>query len=99
MRASRVAALAGTLLLLVGVVGGAQSRTSRAQRELGDALFRETVLANPGADFAASCDACHRLGPDPRGGPERFYSDGTPRSLMPGRRSVVQETTLRNTPS
>lgn len=99
MRTSRVVAMAGTLLALGAAAVLPQSRTSRAQRELGDALFGETVLANPGADFAASCDSCHRSGPDPRGGAEHFYTDGTPRSLMPGRGTVVQETTLRNTPS
>ena len=109
MRTSRLVALGGTLLVLGAVTAGSQSRTSRAQQELGDALFRETVFANPGADFAASCDSCHRLGADRRGGArqagaaeapvERFYSDGSPRSLMPGRGTVVQETTLRNTPT
>jgi cytochrome c peroxidase len=95
---SRVATLGATLVLAAGALGS-QSRTSKAEQELGAALFRETVLANPGADFAASCDSCHRSGPDPRGGAEHFFSDGTPRSLMPGRGTVVQETTLRNTPA
>ena len=99
MRTSRTAVFAATLLAVGAAAVGPQSRTSRAQQELGGALFRETVLANPGADFAASCDSCHRLGPDPRGGADHFYSDGTARSLMPGRGSVVQETTLRNTPT
>ena len=95
----RAAVVAGSLLILGAAAVGSQSRTSRAQQELGAALFRETVLANPGADFAASCDTCHRVGPDPRGGAAHFYSDGTPRSLMPGRGTVVQEMTLRNTPT
>jgi cytochrome c peroxidase len=95
---SPVAAFATALALMAGAVGS-QSRTSQAELELGAALFRETVFANPGADFAASCDSCHRTGADPRGGAAHFYTDGTPRSLQPGRGTVVQETTLRNTPT
>jgi cytochrome c peroxidase len=99
MKLSRAAACGGALVVLGAVAVGSQSATSRAQEDLGAALFRETALTNPGSDFRASCDTCHHLGSDPRGGPPRFYSDGTPRSLMPGHGSVAQETTLRNTPS
>jgi cytochrome c peroxidase len=89
----------GALLVLAATAAGPQSATSKAQEDLGAALFRETALSNPGSDFRTGCDTCHRLGADPRGGPDRFYSDGNPRSLMPGHGSVRQETTLRNTPA
>jgi cytochrome c peroxidase len=98
-RTSRAATCAGALLTLAATAAVPQSATSKAQSDLGAALFRETALSNPGSDFRASCDTCHKTGTDPRGGPDRFYSDGSARSLMPGHGSVRQETTLRNTPS
>jgi cytochrome c peroxidase len=102
MKTSRAAAGVAATVLVVGAAAvGSQSASSKAQQDLGAALFRETALTNPGSDFRASCDTCHHVGSDPRGGGggNRFYSDGSPRSLMPGHGSVVQETTLRNTPS
>ena len=102
MKTSRAAAGVAAALLVVGAAAvGSQSASSKAEQDLGAALFRETALTNPGSDFRASCDTCHHVGTDPRGGGggNRFYSDGSPRSLMPGHGSVVQETTLRNTPS
>src|SRR5262245_41144579 len=99
MKGSRAVWCAGVLVVAGAASVGSQSAASKARQDLGAALFRETALTNPGSDFRASCDSCHHLGADPRGGPSRFYSDGSPRSLMPAHGTVQQETTLRNTPA
>lgn len=96
----RVVAL--TAILASSVAGSglhSQNRSSKAQRELGELLFFETTLNNPGATFQSGCGGCHFVGKAPRGGRERFYSEQVPRSLMPGQGSARQETTLRNTPA
>ena len=94
----RMVLLTGSLCLLVTGAAASGQRATRAQRELGQRLFAETALGNPGSDFQASCDSCHRTGTDPRGRGQLYYSDGEEVSLLPGYGSAAQETTLRNTP-
>lgn len=90
------AAALGLGLLAQPVVS--QGATERARQELGFALFNETEFVNPGADFAPSCNTCHFRGPDPRGSGDRFFSDTSARSLLPGLGGVSRGTTLRNAP-
>ena len=77
----------------------AQSRTARAREELGERLFEETELNNPGIDFPQSCNGCHFFGDDPRGAGHRFYSDTLEKSFLPGMSSAERKRTLRNTPT
>ena len=94
----RLAGLPVVLGLLLSSTVGAQGGSARARQALGEALFNESEFVNPGADFAPSCNTCHFRGQDPRGSGDRFYSDTSARSLLPGLGGVVRRTTLRNTP-
>lgn len=75
-----------------------QSRSLQSRQELGQSLFDETELNNPGSDFPQSCSGCHFLGKDPRTGEMRFYADSQERSLLPGFADAEPRRTLRNTP-
>lgn len=64
---------------------------------LGERLFQENRLSNPGSNFTASCRSCHL----PKSAPEgpRAYADSHPRSLMPDSTRGSKLVTLRNTPT
>jgi len=89
----------GLSALALGAAVEGQSRSVRAREELGQKLFDETEIGNPGFDFVQRCSGCHFVGKDPRGGGERFYAEDLERSLLPSMASGQQLETLRNTPT
>ena len=99
MKTSEALLTLGLSTLVLGSAVEGQSRSVRARGELGQKLFDETEIGNPGFDFVQSCSGCHFVGKDPRRGGERFYADTLERSLLPSMGSGEQLETLRNTPT
>ena len=67
------------------------------QYRLGERLFLDTRLSNPGSQFLSSCSSCHLLPSRPQG--KRAYADTQARSLVPATSRGAKLTTLRNTPT
>ena len=101
MYARRVA-LVGLLLftssaLAQNVLEAAQEKELTPIELLGQRLFHDNRLSNPGSEFEASCNSCHIAPETP--GRDRMYADVLALSMMPSTTKNERSTTKVNTPT
>lgn len=89
--------LSAALLLAPGATPRAEQPAASPEIALGQRLFADVRLSNPGTNVQASCAKCHR--PSPAGVPTRGFADDIPRSVLSTAHNDRDVLTLRNTPT
>lgn len=93
----RVVLVALLGLFVASWPGWSQSASvSRAQKQLGERLFRDVRFSAPQGDLPASCANCHLFDEDPQG--LRPFADFFNRSWISYRNESPQRFELRNSP-
>ncbi len=95
-RTRRISILGAIAWFFLPVVANAAEEPSAAVR-LGEQLFQDVSLVNPGSRLQTSCATCHHAPSAEE--PSLVFSDDIVRSVIPANQKDIGLLTLRNTPS